>query len=481
MSWNSGWLACGLREKPFRKKNEKKTKICLTCLVGFNKHGADKSLMGVPQRKQFMKRIVISLGLVAVGASVVQAAPYSLSSMQSSKAWSVGASLRGFYDDNYTLASSHEQDSFGFVVSPTIGINLPMEQTLLTADYIYSMYYYDARKNDKIDQNHQFVLSLSHSFSERYSLELKDSFVVAQEPSLIDPSIVSYPGRANGNNIRNTGSARFHAELTRQLGLVVGYGNTFYDYENSGGNYNHPSLSGLMDRMEQSANIDLRWLMARNTTGIIGYQFSAVDYTQNEQIGASLVGTPGWQMLLINHSTDRNNYSHFVYAGVDQVFNEQLSGNLRAGVQLTDYYNDPHNTTETLSPYVEASLAYAYAAGSSAQLGFRHARNQTDVVSAFNGQLTQDQESSVVFASINHQITPKLIASLLGSVQWSTFNGGSQDGKTDTYYSVGPTLTYNFNQHLSADISYNYTMLDSGIAGRDYARNQIFLGITAAY
>ena len=96
-----------------------------------------------------MKKIVASVGLVALGVSGAYAAyAPGLSTMETSKALSVTASLRGFYDDNYnTLPSySHPQDTFGFEISPSVRLNLlPTDQTYLGVRYIYSARYYADR------------------------------------------------------------------------------------------------------------------------------------------------------------------------------------------------------------------------------------------------------------------------------------------------------------------------------------------------
>ena len=61
-----------------------------------------------------MKKIIASAGLVAVSAAGLQAAAPGLSPMEAAKPWSISATLRGFYDDNYTAAhKSFEDDSFG--------------------------------------------------------------------------------------------------------------------------------------------------------------------------------------------------------------------------------------------------------------------------------------------------------------------------------------------------------------------------------
>ena len=51
-----------------------------------------------------MKRIVASVGLVALGASGLRADSDSDLTQNPNKPWSVSATLRGFYDDNINAA-----------------------------------------------------------------------------------------------------------------------------------------------------------------------------------------------------------------------------------------------------------------------------------------------------------------------------------------------------------------------------------------
>ena len=54
-----------------------------------------------------MKKFIASAGLVTVGAASLHAAyAPGLTPMETSKPWSLAASLRGFYDDNYQNAPS---------------------------------------------------------------------------------------------------------------------------------------------------------------------------------------------------------------------------------------------------------------------------------------------------------------------------------------------------------------------------------------
>jgi hypothetical protein len=447
-----------------------------------------------------MKKIVASVGLVALGVSGAYAAyAPGLSPMDTSKAWSVSATLRGFYDDNYaTWSDGEKRDSFGFEVSPSVRFNLPLDQTYLGLRYIYSARYYEDRdrklpdpnipgrteKNDPWDQTHQVDLILNHAFSERYTLNLMDSFVIAQEPELLAPTgNTSYPYRTEGDNLRNRANATFTAELTRLFSTVISYNNVLYDYDDKGGNALNPSLSGLLDRMEHTVSADLRWQALPETTALVGYRFGAVQYTSDELVGWHPLWPKNGGLM---KADVRDNYSHTVYAGVDQNFLRNLTGSARVGATFIDYRHDEVND-DTWIPFAELNLSYGYATGSSLQVGFTHTFNQTDLIAPdLSGKtITSSQETSGLYALLNHRITSKLIGSLQGRYQYSTFQGGRFDDQTEEYFMAGVNLTYLINRHFSAEVGYNFDKLDSDASGTqyrmDYDRNRVYIGVTASY
>ena len=110
-------------------------------------------------------------------------------------------------------------------------------------------------------------------------------------------------------------------------------------------------------------------------------------------------------------------------------------------------------------------------------------QNATDVVAPdpTTGKVTQDQESTDVYGSINHQITPKLLGTLIGSWQYSTFQEGAYANSADSYYSLGLNFSYTFTPHFSADAGYNFDDIQSDIFQRGYTRNRVYMGVTAAY
>jgi uncharacterized protein (PEP-CTERM system associated) len=102
-------------------------------------------------------------------------------------------------------------------------------------------------------------------------------------------------------------------------------------------------------------------------------------------------------------------------------------------------------------------------------------------VNPSSGGITLDEQSTLVYGSINHNITPKLLATLIGQIQFSTYNGGSINGDTETLYSAGVNLNYNFTEHVSAEIGYNFDHDDSTVAGRSYFRHRVYVGVTGTY
>jgi len=435
-----------------------------------------------------MKKIVASVGLVALGATGLQAASLSgITSPDPGKPWSVSATLRGFYDDNVNSAPNDRElgqegfhrDSFGYEISPSILLNFPWEQTTLSLGYTFSFKYYENQllgTEDHDDMSHTINLAFDHAFNERYRIAVKDSFVIGQEPDMlrVNNTMETFQ-RVPGDNMRNYGSIVFDGQATRLFGYEVGYANSFFDYDAE-------QTAGLLNRVENMGHFDTRWQLLPQTVGVLGYQFRDINYTGDQEIGGPGSGT---------FSEDRNARIHYGYAGVDHAFRPDLTGSLRAGAQFIDYYNDP-NTESDVSPYVLASLRWTYMPESYLEVGFTHDINSTDILGApdAEGSFTMSAESSVAYLTLNQRITPKLFGSLMAQFQNSSYNGGSLDGESEQFWMAGLNLEYRFNPNFSAHVGYSYDRLGSDIlwnpadatAGdRSFDRNRVYIGLTARY
>ncbi len=451
-----------------------------------------------------MKKIVASVGMVALGASGIQIASAQTSlpaPTDTSKPWNISATLRGFYDDNVgtipnsqALPAGMHRDSYGFEVSPSAALNWTMEQTTINLGVLYSLQYYENKipyTDSHTDQVFTFSGGLTHRFNEQLKVSVSDSFAIGQEPDLLQAgNTFATFQRVSGDNIRNYGSASLDAQLAPKLALGFGYDNAYYDYKatgataiydpTSGLDVVQPSIAGVLNRMENRAHLEAIYQIMPETKGLLGYQFTDVSYLQNEPI-SGYIGFPG----TIAYSRDRDYREHTGYIGAQHNFLPNLTASVRVGASYSDYYNDP-GAKGTYTPYVNLSVRYTYSPQSYAELGFAYDRNATDVVGLLGtggglADFTLDAESAVVYATINHHIAGNLFANLMGQFQNSTYNGGEFNNQSEQYYLLGLDLQYRFNQYLSADIGYDYDNLQSKIMGRAFDENRVYIGLTASY
>jgi hypothetical protein len=452
-----------------------------------------------------MKKFFVSAGLVAASAAGFQSAMADApASAVSPKAWSVSATLRGFYDDNYNT-SPVKVGSAGFEFSPEVSLSIPFRQTEVGLRYTYGLYYYQQREDNginPIDQSHQLDFWLDHAFNTRWRAKFTDTVAIGQEPELLDPS-GSFPFRVEGDNLANHARIELDTEWTRLFSTSLSYANDYYDYRNHGttlftgfgpGDYElstsaatsaltDASLAGLLNRVEQSAALDLQWHFQPQTIFFVGYRFNVANYIGDEPIAVYNFPTTMPTASLVYNSDSRDSVTHYGSVGVQHQFTANLGGSVRLGASYTDNYNDPLNKSTAISPYADMSMTYTYLPGSYLQAGFTQDQNATDVNTVdASGHLTEYEQSSTVYLDINHRFTEKLLGTLITRYEHSRFEsgGGSQPGG-DNLYSVGVNLAYQITRHFSAEAGYNFDDLVSGVAGRNYNRNRVYVGLGANY
>ncbi|HEX3800365.1 MAG TPA: outer membrane beta-barrel protein [Verrucomicrobiae bacterium] len=436
-----------------------------------------------------MKKVIASASLLAIGAVGVYSARADWAA-GADKPWSVSATLRGFYDSNYNTepnGSIGKRSSFGYEIRPQASVSWSDGPTTLSASYTYSLKYFEDRPGDKADQSHDVELAFTHAFDEHNKMDVEESFIVSQEPEVLaGGGAITLPVRANGDNIHNNFALNYDLGVSRLLSFVIGYANSYYDYTGAlpPGTVNTPSYATSLNRVEQTFTLNSRWMVQPETTFIAGYQLLWVDYLR----GGNL--TPGFVPPIQESPQLRNNFTHNLYLGVEHSFFPNLTFSGRAGVQISDYYNSDRLPTgntgaASIGPFADLSLSYQYIDTGSLTVGFRQSRNQTDVAANANGSLTQDQESSTVYGSVNQTLSflsPKLVASLTAQYQNSVYEGGSTfNNEADQYYLFGANFSYQFTHYFSAETGYNYDLVSSDVPGRGYDRNRVYIGVTASY
>ena len=401
-----------------------------------------------------MNKKIITLGVAAIGVAGVQAA-------DAGKVWEVTASLRGFYDDNYTTSPDQlAEESWGIEVSP--GINLTLGEGTdmeFSAGYAFGMRYYEDRESDNEDYGHELGISLDKKFSDTSVLLLSNGLVVAQEPEILNGGT---PLRIEGDNLRNTFAARYRRVLSGSTGVDIGYGNSIFDYEEE---YH----SSLLDRSYNEVSLDVFYGMAE-TEYYAGYRYSSTDFE------GDVLQVPG----LVFNPAARSNHAHAGYVGARHQLDKNILANVRAGVQNVDYYDFdlmpgliPEDES---SPYVDARMEWEYAEGSKLVAGATLARGATDLQAA-------DQEISSVYAQLLHKISGRVHGTLTGRFQDAEISGGGErlDGKEESLLLLGASLTYAVADNIWAEVAYNYDELDSDIPHRSFERNYVSIGIGTSY
>ncbi len=410
-----------------------------------------------------MKNILTTAGMAAAAVVGFQTTCAGQAvTVDESKWWQVSASLRGFYDDNYTAApSGAEQDSFGFEVRPGLTLNHKGEQDIIKLQVLYSARWFEDRSRNEWDHSVIADLVGEYRLTENHVARLNDTFSYTREGTLLDEGgfqTVPTVARADGTNLRNIGDLRYVGQFTPLFGAEVSYQNTFYDFDQSGPG----SYSAILDRMEHLIRGETRWTITPTIAGIVGYWYEKVDFTGDDLIAPGVM------------SDSRNSSSHFIVAGADYTMSPQTFLSVRGGAQNVTYDNQPGDP-DKWNAFGDVNVTYEYLEGSYFRLGGKYGRTRTDI----SGSL--DQKAGTVYAYVNHKIMEALTARLSGQLQFGDFNGGAFDGMSEGLYLLGLSLTYDINQCLGIEAGYNYDRLDSDSGGRSYSRNRVFLGVRGQF
>jgi len=419
-----------------------------------------------------MKNILTTAGVAAMAVAGIQTQCAAQAiAVDDTKWWQVSASLRGFYDDNYTIAPDNfARESFGFEVRPGVTVGHEGEQYIAKFSAIYSGRWFEDRDDEPWDHTVMLDGNMEYRLTENHVIRLSDNFTYSQEPTLVDRGAAVTFLRAEGTNLRNLGDIKYIGQITPLFGLEVGYGNTLYDFEQDGiGSY-----SAILDRVEHLIRAETRWTLTPTLAGVLGYWYESVGFTADEPVGP---GSPF-------RSDVRDSFSHFLIAGADYTVSPQCFISVRGGAQNVTYDNVP-GSPDQWNGFGDISATFEYSEGSFFRVGGRYGRNRTDVVGAISPtlytQLTMDQETAVAYGTISHKLTERLTARGSAQLQFGSFNGGLYDDQNEGMYLLGLTLSYDISQYLAVETGYNYDRLDSDDNFRSYNRNRVFLGVRGQF
>lgn len=173
------------------------------------------------------------------------------------------------------------------------------------------------------------------------------------------------------------------------------------------------------------------------------------------------------------NAMNRDFQSHFALAGIDHAWSQRFSGSFRAGAEF--FRSERVNST---APYAELALNYSVA---------RQTRANWFGSVGFDGAELGNYQSRYSLrtgANITHQINKRVGVHGGAQYAYSQFDGDTAIAVPDvTEHSLllSAGVSYQVLENLALDANYNYTILASDDATREFNRNNVSLGMTATF
>ena len=382
--------------------------------------------------------LAAAITLVLVGANFAAEAPAG----DSTDKLVVRNRVRFEYDDNIYERNTNKVDSFKIEVEPEFIYNLTLDQTYVGVRYRPTFVWWSDREPDNTDLHHNLNLDFVHNISPRLTLSVKDAFLYANEPQLMDRGVIIAVAEDYIYNLAN-------ADLTYQMApktrLTAGGRYTLLRYSND-------LQNKANDYDIYSGGLSIRHDVTAATAAIGEYRAESISYDQ----------------------VDRGSLSHYVGAGFESSLNPNLVASLRGGVQFKEFESDALDSRT--SPYVDGSLTYLPQPDTRVTVGAGYSMFEADIYPFAN------QDRLLAYASVGHDVTARLSLFLTGSYQISDYSGDqsidqkvqSKDGTEDVAQFTA-RASYKVNNRNWIEANYEFINLSSDFRD-EFDRNRVSVG-----
>ncbi|MDD5260598.1 MAG: outer membrane beta-barrel protein [Methylacidiphilales bacterium] len=362
------------------------------------------------------------------------------------KPFIISVGVREEYDDNINTTSTNRQGSFATIISPDITVNYPMNDTTFTARYAFGGTYYYNRGNDPWDFTHDFSAKVTHQFSDRLSLDVRDEFSYSQSPQIGTDNLIV---RRQGNGWINNANGDLTYSWTRRFSTVTGYHNSFNGYEDRQVNFDN-------EFVQHGVTQDFRLQVLEPTTAVLSYGFDNYDYAH----------------------INRDYSTHLFTVGADHYLLREWLVTGRFGAQYVEYENPLEKGG--FNPYVSVRTAWFYLPRCTLAASYNLGTDVTDF-SSYGSQYRHN-----FGLSIDHSWTPRFTTGGSISLQFADYSqnqalvaGAGNQNETTLVYDLHAAFA--ITDWLSVNTGYTYTQVDSGDAARKYERNQVYIGVRGTY
>lgn len=385
------------------------------------------------------------LGYATLGSSV-SAQVIQAGQTGTGKPYQISVSLREEYDDNINTAATNEEGSFKTIISPEIVFKYPMGNTLFSFSYVFDATYFNDREGDPWDLGHHFTGRVNHKFTDRFEIDFRDRFNYSVEPGLGDGAVVN---RRLGDGYTNDLNLDATYAWTERFSTVTGYNNTLTFYDD-------PIISATNEYVKHGVSQDFRLSVLPTTTAVGSYAYNTFDYK----------------------TSPRDYETHILTVGADHYLLREWLLTGRVGAQYLINSNPAQD--DNIGPYANLKTVWNFLPQSSLTAGYSYSTEVTDAAAFGN------QQAHTFDLGISHGWTQRFTTSLGLQYRNSTFEQNqslvpvANDFFEDTL-SAQVKASYAWTNWFSTEIGYIHTTVTSDVFGREYYRNQVFIGVRGTY
>ncbi len=343
----------------------------------------------------------------------------------------VHATASESYDDNIT--QTHENEQKDFITNLSFGLGVQSERKLgsfeLRAQVLQQIF---AKYSGYNKLSEDLILNLKQEFSPYDRISLNDVFTHSYESITFEQAFGRPPGRYS--HFRNRFDFGYTRDIARQISLTAKYGNEINVF----------SREDVSNSFQNKAGLQMEYFP--NATNILtsSYEFTSRNFDPGEGI-----------------------YTHSVAAGLRHYLTRQLYFDGRGGMDFINSYTNKNYT----KAFIQTSLTSDIDESSQASISFDKRYETT----SYSEDLFDQWRISGMF---RRQLLERLgffVSAFYGQGEYIIAD------ITDKLCGADIGFAYDLSRNLKGRLNYNYTNVNSTSETRDYSRNKVFLGLTAAF
>ncbi|MBP7275791.1 MAG: outer membrane beta-barrel protein [Kiritimatiellae bacterium] len=372
------------------------------------------------------------------------------------------------YDDNLSYTGTNKVDRMRLTDRLSLSADRPTENGFVGLRYqlSYTQYDSDDALRDETFWAHQIDADLTHTFSPKLTLGVRETFLFTERPEIENPD----------GTIRREDSTYYYNTLNLNASSIV----TPRWRTEASGRWQTLRYSEV-DDLAQREDYD-KWTLGLSLLNQIGTdarlgvegRYSMIDYTdaneralrtitfENAEQAANTVPDRGWDLYSVGLT-------------LNDIVNPSLLASLRAGWEFREY--EAAHIDNDDGPYVDASLTYLLSPDTRITASGSYSLYQSGLLT-YAGQ-TRTAGS----LSIAHDLTSRLTGTLLTSYILSEYEGDTAvsliagepvSDAEETAISVAAQLAYRIGQRNWLQAGYTWSDFDSDLPRRaDYDRNTV--------